>query len=107
MKTINPFGSDASSPSIGTILQQVKESLNDLDPPSEAKCVQLYQALADEHQHAIDMKQQEMADSLRRIMVNVHLILSIAYPDSQISNQPGSGSPQTIRALMHQRNYLE
>ncbi|PTQ98740.1 hypothetical protein C8R30_10917 [Nitrosomonas nitrosa] len=48
-----------------------------------------------------------MADSLRRIMVNVHLILSIAYPDSPISNPPGSGSPQTIRALMHKRNYLE
>lgn len=107
MKTLTPFGSDASSPSVGTILQQINEGLNDLNPPSEAQCVQLYQALADEHQNAIDAAQMEMADSLRRIMVNVHLILSIAYPDSHISSPPGSGSPQTIRALMHQRDYLE
>lgn len=106
MKTPTLFGSDASS-SAGTILQQINEGLNDLNPPSEAQCVQLYQALLDEHQNAIDAAQVEMADSLRRIMVNVHLILSIAYPDSPISSPPGSGSPQTIRALMHQCNYLE
>lgn len=104
MKTLKPIGLDTASPSIGTILQQINEGLNDLDPPSEAQCVQLYQALADEHQRAIDRKEQEMTEQLRRIMVNVHLILSIAYPDSQISSPPGSGSPQTIRALMHQRD---
>ena len=103
MKTPTSFGSDAS-PSVGTILQQINEGLNDLNPPSEAQCVQLYQALAEEHQSAIDAAQMEMADSLRRIMVNVHLILSIAYPDSPISSPPGSGSPQTIRALMHKRD---
>ncbi|MCB1937421.1 MAG: hypothetical protein KDF59_15945 [Nitrosomonas sp.] len=103
MKTPTSFGSDAS-PSVGTILQQINEGLNDLNPPSEAQCIQLYQALADEHQSAIDTAQVEMADSLRRIMVNVHLILSIAYPDSPISSPPGSGSPQTIRALMHKRD---
>ena len=86
-----------ASPSIGTILQHINEGLNDLDPPSEAQCVQL----VDEHQRAIDRKEQEMTEQLRRIMVNVHLILSIAYPDSQISTPPGSGSPKTIRALMH------
>ena len=103
MKTPTSFGSDAS-PSVGTILQQINEGLNDLNPPSEAQCIQLYQALADEHQSAIDTAQVEMADSLRRVMVNVHLILSIAYPDSPISSPPGSGSPQTIRALMHKRD---
>jgi hypothetical protein len=108
MKTPTPFGSDASSlSSVVTVLQLINEGLNDLNPPSEAQCVQLYQALLDEHQNAIDAAQVEMVDSLRRIMVNVHLILSIAYPDSPISSPPGSGSPQTIRALMHQRNYLE
>ncbi len=107
MQVTENFSPDTSPSSAETILQQIRENLSDLNPPSEAQCVQLYQALADEHQRAMDAKQQEMADSLRRIMVNVHLILSIAYPDSRISNPPGSGSPQTIRALMHQRNYLE
>tara|TARA_R110000782_G_scaffold211632_1_gene299783 strand:- start:10 stop:330 length:321 start_codon:yes stop_codon:yes gene_type:complete len=101
METHRNFNSDTASPSIGTILQQINDGLNDLDPPSEAQCVQLYQALVDEHQRAIDRKEQEMTEQLRRIMVNVHLILSIAYPDSQISTPPGSGSPKTIRALMH------
>ncbi len=107
MKTLNPLGSDTASLSIGTILQHINDGLNDLDPPSEAQCIQLYQALIDEHQRAIDRKQQEMAEQLRRIMVNVHLILSIAYPDSRMTSPPGSGSPQTIRALMHQRDYQE
>ena len=107
MKTLNPFDSDTSSPSSEAILQQIKESLYDLNPPGEAQCVQLYQALADEHQHAIDMKQQEMTELLQRIMVNVHLILTVAYPDNQVSSLPGSSSPKTIRALIHKRDHLE
>ncbi|SFU39495.1 hypothetical protein [Nitrosospira multiformis] len=89
------------------VLQQIKESLYDLNPPGEALYVQLYQALADEHQRAIDSKQQDMADLLRDLVTNAHLILSLGYPDNPPSHLPGSGSPQTIRALMHRRDDQE
>lgn len=107
MKTLKPFASNTSSPSAEAILQQIRESLYDLNPPSEAHYAQLYQALADEHQRAIDLKEQEMADLLRSVMTNVHLILTLANPDNHTPNPPGVGSPQTIRALMHQRDQLE
>ncbi len=107
MSISKPLGSNIVSPSSEPIIQQITDGLYDLDVPSEALYAQLYQALADEHQHAIDLKEQEMAETLRRIMVNVHLILSLAYPDNLASNPPGSGSPQTIRALIKQREYLE
>lgn len=101
MSTLNPFGSNPSSTSSEAVLQQIKESLYDLNPPGEALYVRLYQALADEHQHAIDNKQQDMADLLRSLMTNVHLILSLGSTDNPSTHLSGSGSPQTIRALMH------
>ena len=103
MKTHRDFNLDASSPSSEAILQLIRDSLYDLNVPGEALYVLLYQALADEHQRAIDMSEREMADALRRVMVNVHLILSLNAPDD-IPVQPDTGSPQTIRALMHRRD---
>ncbi len=107
MKTLKLFALDTSSSSAKAIYQQIKEGLYDLNPPSDALYVQFYQALADDHQRAIDTKEQEMADLLRSVMVNAHLILSLAYPDNHTPNPPGTGCPQTIRALMHQRDQLE
>ncbi len=107
MKTLKPFTLNTSSPSAEAFIQQIEDGLYDLKSPSEALYVQLYQALADEHQRAIDMKEQEMTDLLRGVMVNVHLILSLTYPDNHTPNPPGAGIPQTIRALMHQRDQLE
>jgi hypothetical protein len=83
------------------VLQQIKESLYDLNPPGEALYAQLYQALADEHQRAIDNKQQDMANLLRDLMANAHLILSLGCPDIPSVHLSDSRSPQTIRALMH------
>ncbi len=107
MKTRKPFSLNAASPAAEAIHQQIKEVLYDLKPPSDALYVQFYQALADGHQRAINQKEQEMADLLRNVMVNAHLILSLAYPDNHTPNPPGAGHPQTIRALMHQRDQLE
>ena len=107
MKTLKPLALNTSPPSAEAILQQIKDGLYDLKTPSEALYVQFYQALADDHQRAIDTKEQEMADLLRSVMVNAHLILSLAYPDNHTPNPPGAGRPQTIRALMHQRDQLE
>ena len=101
MKTPQNLNPDAPPSSAETILQQIRESLSDLNPPSEAHCAQLYRVLAEEHQRALDLKQQEMDDALRNVMMNVHLILSIGHPDSHLSDPPASGSPQTIRALIH------
>ncbi|KIO48285.1 hypothetical protein [Nitrosospira sp. NpAV] len=102
-------GSFTASRSLSTeaFLQQINESLYDLNPPGEALYVQLYQALADEHQRAIDNKQQDMADLSRSVMTNAHLILSLGSPDNPPSHLSGSGSPQTIRALMHRHNDQE
>lgn len=108
MNTSKPFGSsDTSSPSAETILQQIRESLSDLSPPGEAHYVQLYQALAEEHQRALDMKQQAMADLLRSVMTSAHLILTLGHPDDHPPGPPASGSPQTIRALIHRRDDQE
>lgn len=100
MKARENFSRDTLSFS-ETVIYDIKESMSDLNPPSEAHCVQLYRALAEEHQRALDLKQQEMDDALRNVMMNVHLILSIGHPDSHLSGPPASGSPQTIRALIH------
>jgi hypothetical protein len=89
------------SSSAEAVLQQIKESLYDLNPPGEALYAQLYQALTDEHQRAIDSKQQDMADLLRSLMTNAHLILSLGCSDNPPSHLSDSRSPQTIRALMH------
>lgn len=95
------------SSSAEAVLQQIKESLYDLNPPGEALYVQLYQGLADEHQRAIDSKQQDMTDLLRSVMTNTHLILTLGCSDNPPSHLSGSGSPQTIRALMHRREDQE
>ena len=100
MSTLEPFASDPSPSAEGT-LQQIRESLSDLNPPSEAHCAQLYRALAEEHQRALNLKQQQMDDALRNVMMNVHLILSIGRPDPHLFDPSASGSPQTIRALIH------
>jgi len=106
MKTLNSFGSDMPLSS-ETILQEIRENLSDLSPPGEGCYVQLYRALAEEHQRALDLKQQEMDDALRNVMMNVHLILSIGHPDSHLSGPPASGFPQTIRALIHRPDEQE
>lgn len=99
MKTQKYFGAEVSSSAV--IRQQIQECLYDLGLPSEALYIQLYQALADEHQSAIDDKQQKMNDLLRDIMANVHMILSLGNSDSYTSTFTPSGSSQTIRALIH------
>lgn len=100
MSTLEPFASDPS-PSAEATLQQIRESLSDLNPPSEAHCAQLYRALAEEHQRALDLKQRQMDDALRNVMMNVHLILSIGHADDHLPSPPVSGVPPTIRALIH------
>ena len=101
MKVPENFNPDASPSSAETILQHMGEDLSNFSPPSEAHCAQLYRALAEEHQRALDLKQRQMDDALRNVMMNVHLILSIGRPDPHLSNPSASGSPQTIRALIH------
>ncbi|SEP76793.1 hypothetical protein [Nitrosomonas ureae] len=105
MKSQKSFGADTSSSA--AIRQQIEECLYDLGLPSEALYIQLYQALVDEHQSAIDGKQQEMNDLLRNIMANVHMILSLGNPDNYTSTFTNSGSSQTIRALIHRHENRE
>lgn len=99
MKTQKYIGEEVSSSAV--IRKQIEECLYDLGLPSEALYIQLYQALADEHQSAIDDKQQKMNDLLRDIMANVHMILSLGNPDNYSSTFTNSGCSQTIRALIH------
>lgn len=89
-----------------TATQAIKESLADLHPPSEAHYVQLYQALAAEHQQAMDMKKQEIDDLTLRIMTNVHLILSLGHPDDH-SSVISASAPSTIRALIQRHDGKE
>ena len=106
MKARENFNRDTLSFS-ETVIYEIKESLSDLNPPSEAQCVQLCQARADEHQRTVDAKRQEMDDAMRDVMTNVHLILSIGHPDDPLPGPSVSGVPQTIRALIHRRGDQE
>jgi len=105
MKPPKSLGADTASSAV--IRQQIEEILYDLGLPSEALYIQLYQALADEHQSAIDDKQQEMNSLLRDVMANVHMILSLSSPDIYTSTYPNSGSSQSIRALIHRHEDQE
>ncbi len=105
MKSLKSFDAETSSSAV--IRQQIKECLYDLGLPSEALYIQLYQALADEHQSAINDKQQEMNSLLRSIMANVHMIISLSSPDNYTSTFSNYGSSQTIRALIHRHEDQE
>ncbi len=105
MKTQKSLGADTSSSAV--IRQTIEDCLYDLGLPSEALYIQLYQALADEHQSAIDDKQQEMNSLLRDVMANVHMILSLSSPDNYTFAFSDSGSSQTIRALIHRHEDQE
>lgn len=106
MKPPKPFSS--TEPSSETIIQQMNEGLYDLSLPSDALYAQLAQALIDEHQRAIDMKEQEVIDLLRSVMANAHLILTLANSDKYTPiTTTHASSPQTIRALIHKREQLE
>lgn len=86
-----------------TVIQEIKESLADLYPPGDAQYIQLYQALASEYQQAVDNKQQEIDDLTLRVMTNVHLILSLDYPDDH-SSVISASAPPTIRALIQRHD---
>ncbi|MXS77906.1 hypothetical protein ABF87_08000 [Nitrosomonas sp. JL21] len=101
MKTPENFNPTPSS--IETAIQEIKESLADLYPPGDAQYIQLYQSLASEHQQALQAKQQEIDDLTRRVMTNVHLILSLDYPDDH-SSVISASAPPTIRALIQRHD---
>ena len=104
MKIPENFNRTPSSAETAT--QAIKESLADLHPPNEAHYVQLYQALAAEHQQAMDTKKQEIEDLTLRIVTNVHLILSLDYPDDH-SSVISASAPPTIRALIQRHDREE
>lgn len=85
---------------------EIKGNCADLYPPSESQYIQLYQAVAAEHQQAMDTKWQEIDDLTRRIMTNVHLILSLGHPDDH-SSVISASAPSTIRALIQRHDEEE